>query len=343
MKTRNPNRFLLVLAIVIAVFALAGCAKKVKTQMLVPAKSHEAAKCKRIAVLDFKGHGGDQVRADLESLLVGVRVKDEPYFSVIERDAVTKVLQEQMLHQTGVVDAKTATDVGKMLGADGIVMGVITQDTTQDKGYSEKRSKCAAKNKKGKCKRWTEYTVSCTERTAYFSFTPKIVRVSSGEILSSEVLSGLAQDRECRDSGRALADRQTLLARAKSQAIEKFREVVAPYYVSVEIVLITKDDTDMSTETKKKIKKGVKWVEAGRLDRACEFWNQAYDIHQRGYALNYLLGVCSELSGNLENALSCYQNADRQTASPNEEISKALGRVKVNIEKQKKLSEQLSL
>lgn len=343
MKTRNPNKILLVLAILIAGFAFAGCAKKIKTQMLVPAKNHEAAQCRRVAVLDFKGRGGDQVRADVEALLVGVRVKDEPYFSVIERDAVNKVLEEQMLHQTGVVDPKTAADVGKMLGADGIVMGVITQATTQDKGYREQRRKCSAKNKKGKCLRWTEYIVSCAERNAYFSFTPKIVRVSTGEIVCSEVLSGHAVDKACRDSGRTLADRQALLTSAKSHAIEQLREIVAPYYLNVEIKLLTRDQTKMSSETKDKIDKGVKWVQAERLDRACESWNEAYSIHSHGYAINYLLGLCAEMSGNLEKALSYYEEADKNTSSPVEEISEALSRVEINIEKKKKLTEQLSM
>ena len=49
------------------------------------------------------------------------------------------------------------------------------------------------------------------------------------------------------------------------------------------------------------------------------------------------------MSGNLENALSYYENADRNTRSPVKEISQALSRVKINIEKQKKLTEQLSM
>ena len=109
-------------------------------------------------------------------------------------------------------------------------------------------------------------------------------------------------------------------------------------------ILAQKNRTRLSkSQTKKKIDKGVKWVNAGRLDRACEFWNQAYNIHKQGYALNYLMGVCAELSGNLEEALSFYHTADRQTGSPNEEINKALGRVKVNIKKQKKLEQELKM
>jgi hypothetical protein len=221
-------------------------------------------------------------------------------------------------------------------------MGVITQNSTADKRYYEKRSRCIARNEEGKCLRWVKYKVRCTERNAYFSFTPKVVRVSTGEILTSEILAGRAVDDVCRGSERALEDRQMLLARAKSQAIEKFREIVAPYYVDIEIKLVTRDDSKMSSETKKRIDAGVKWVDSGRLDRACEFWHEAHILHPQGYAISYLLGVCAELSGNLKEALSYYEKADRNTGSPVDEISEALGRVQVNIEKQKQLADELA-
>ena len=76
--------------------------------MLVPAKCHGAAKLKKLAVLPFDGRGGDQVRADIEALLVGIRVKDEPYFTVIERSAINKIVKEQSFQVTGAVDEETA-------------------------------------------------------------------------------------------------------------------------------------------------------------------------------------------------------------------------------------------
>ena len=342
MRAGSLMKAYLFFTIGIVTVALVSCAPRVKTRMLVPAKCHQAAKCKRIAVLAFEGPNGNQISADIEALLVGIRVQDSAYFRVIERGAVEKVLEEQMLHQTGVVDQGTAAEVGKLLGANAMVMGVVTQNTTADRRYHEQRSKCTARNEKGKCLRWRKYNVRCIERNAYFSFTPKVVRVSTGEILTSEILTGHAIDVVCRGSERALENRQTLLARAKSQAIEKFRETVAPYYVDVHIKLITRDETRMSSEIKKKIDAGVKWVETGRLDRACEVWNEAHNLHPAGYAICYLLGVCAELSGNLEGALGYYEKADRNTGSPVAEISEALGRVKVNIEKERQLADELA-
>jgi tetratricopeptide (TPR) repeat protein len=165
--------------------------------------------------------------------------------------------------------------------------------------------------------------------------------VTTGAIVASESLSGNAKDSVCKDSYTPLQGKQEMLAIAKRSALEKFRELVAPYYVNVEIKLLTKDDSKISSDAKKNIDSGIKWSKNGRFDRACEDWHAAHNIHPRGYAIPYLLGVCAEISGNLEKALSYYEKADRSTGKPVKEINAAIGRVNVSISKKKKLVEQM--
>ena len=109
----------------------------------------------------------------------------------------------------------------------------------------------------------------------------------------------------------------------------------------MEIVLLDDDDSDPPDEAEDRIERGIEWAEAGRMDRACELWHEAADIHSKGYAIPYLLGVCAETTGNLDEALKCYHNADRMTNEPVEEINKALARIKVRIGKEKRLEQQL--
>ena len=63
MKWRDLAIFPGIMLILPLLFA--GCATKIKTTMLAPAKSHEVANVKRIAVLPFSGRGGDEVSADV--------------------------------------------------------------------------------------------------------------------------------------------------------------------------------------------------------------------------------------------------------------------------------------
>ena len=103
--------------------------------VLVPAAS--AQKKKRVAVLDFE-YGTVQttvasvfgtnvdVGKGISDLLVQQLVTDAKY-SVIERNAINKILNEQNFANSDRADASTAAKIGKILGVDAVIMGSITQ------------------------------------------------------------------------------------------------------------------------------------------------------------------------------------------------------------------------
>lgn len=79
-----------------------------------------------IAVLPFDTKGSAKsldvsVTDKLVTQLVNLR-----RFKVMERTALEKVLKEQKLQTSGIVDEKTAVNVGKIAGADAIVIGDVT-------------------------------------------------------------------------------------------------------------------------------------------------------------------------------------------------------------------------
>jgi curli biogenesis system outer membrane secretion channel CsgG len=57
-------------------------------------------------------------------------------YSVVERKALDKILSEQNFSNSDRVDAATATKLGKLLGADAIILGSITQFGRDDKSTS---------------------------------------------------------------------------------------------------------------------------------------------------------------------------------------------------------------
>lgn len=102
---------------------------------LVPTAS--AQKKKRVAVLNFEyatvqsqvaavfGTNVD-VGKGISDLLVQQLVTDGKY-SLIERNAIDKIMNEQDFANSNRVDATTAAKIGKILGVDAVVMGSITQ------------------------------------------------------------------------------------------------------------------------------------------------------------------------------------------------------------------------
>jgi curli biogenesis system outer membrane secretion channel CsgG len=108
--------------------------------LCVPGFAQEAASAapkKRVAVMNFdygtvrtsvsQIFGSDQdVGKGISDLLVQKLVQDGKY-SVIERNALDKIIAEQNFSNSDRADATTAAKIGRVLGIDAIIIGSITQ------------------------------------------------------------------------------------------------------------------------------------------------------------------------------------------------------------------------
>ena len=84
---------------------------------------------KRLAVLDFevKAKGAPRdAGSGLSEMLITALVESER-FTVVERTRLDEILREQRLGITGAVNPKTAAQIGKLIGAQLLIKGVITE------------------------------------------------------------------------------------------------------------------------------------------------------------------------------------------------------------------------
>ena len=88
---------------------------------------------KRVAVLEFTGNSEFDGKVDLKlsDLLITSLVKSGK-FDVIERTQIELVLNEQKLGMSGIIDESTAAEVGRILGAEYVIFGVVTSATQQN-------------------------------------------------------------------------------------------------------------------------------------------------------------------------------------------------------------------
>lgn len=339
----------MVLILFAGVFILAGCATKVKVNMLQPAQYHEASLTKAVAVMPFSGPGGSQFAAEMESVLSGIGIDDKQYFTLVDRASIDKVLSEMKFSQSGLVDEKTAVRLGKLVGAQGIYTGVVNVNNYNDSPYTERRQTCTRYEQKkddkgriyqGACINWRYYNVNCLKRVASFSVTPRLVDVTTGRVLYSRNHSVNKDSSGCEDT-RPVQSEIVLLEQAREQVKKDFRRDIAPYYVMREIRLKDATDGIESKEAKDKLKRGMEYADKGRMDSACELWGEARNIAPGSFALLYDLGVCAESRGDLDAALSLYKQADRILGKPDDDISLALSRVDEAIKNRSKLKQQL--
>jgi curli biogenesis system outer membrane secretion channel CsgG len=113
------------------------CASAWSQDATAPAPAAAAGPKKRVAVMNFdygtvkttvaQIFGSDQdVGKGISDLLVQKLVQDGKY-SVIERNALDKILAEQNFSNSDRADSATAAKIGRILGIDCIIIGSITQ------------------------------------------------------------------------------------------------------------------------------------------------------------------------------------------------------------------------
>jgi curli biogenesis system outer membrane secretion channel CsgG len=160
--------------------------------ILIPAGAAQQKK-KRVAVLNFE-YGTVQtavssifgtnvdVGRGISDLLVQQLVTDAKY-SVIERNAIDKILNEQNFANSDRADAATAAKIGKILGVDAVIMGSITQfgRDDQNKTYGGGVSTLSKYGIGGVQKR---------EAKAVVGITARMVDTTTGEILAAVTGTG---------------------------------------------------------------------------------------------------------------------------------------------------------
>jgi hypothetical protein len=84
-----------------------------------------------LAVLEISGNGIQQTTLDLVYGYTIDRVNRSKKYSIVERNALDKVLKELKISHSDIIDEKTATQIGKLSGAEYILISalILEKDT----------------------------------------------------------------------------------------------------------------------------------------------------------------------------------------------------------------------
>lgn len=315
--------------LIICILFLASCAAPtVKQRVLMPAHESSMAKSKTLAVLDFGGDYDGLFRSRLESYLNNIRVNGQQYFTVVERQALNSILQEQNLGRDGRVDSRHAARIGRLSGAETMLMGVAQAPRTESSHFTKKIDECVQYDNNNKCVESVVKVLRCKKRVSYFQFTLKSVSVERGTIGFTRDYSANAGSSRCRGDQNALRPAVQLEDEAMQRALAKIRRDVAPYSVVLRISLMPADKVIGSNkQAKASFNSGLKMANQGRFNRGCEVFRSLLLQHKQSPSLYYNVGVCAEISGNLDEAKKLFINADRNTNKPNKLITSSIRRI----------------
>lgn len=335
-----------VVCVVVCSLLLAACSSvKVSREVEMPARASGMAGAKKLAVLQLDGDRDGSFGARVEAWLASIQVRGTPYFEVLERKMLDRIVAEQkMVSASGLFDERDAVRLGDLAGADTLVTGGVHMPPPGERLYQRSEQVCRKWKKvvrDGKeveeCAYYGTRYIDCVERSANVDFTIKAVSVRQGNLIFTRTYSGSADDNSCHGRAKSGGDLQNEAIR---QVFESMRKDVAPYTVTVSIEFMD-DDEGMDRATRKKVAGAMEYAEQQRVDRACEIFREAAAGAPRSPALYYNLGVCAEIEADYERAATFYRQADRNAGEPVELISQALVRVKQMQANQQAVSQQV--
>ncbi len=323
--------------VIIFLISLTACSQKVQISAIKPAQIDKIAQYKKIAIDNFSN---DYIgfANKLESKLSKVQVDSRFFFTVIGRRDIDKVLKEQRLQLSGLLDKLRVVKIGKLLGAQAIISGSVSDSSMIDTRHYEERTKCEDK----KCKKTYIYNVSCTKRTISMSVELKIISIEDGSIIYGDILSKSKSWDHCLDRSSTLPSKQYGLNLLADTLSGDFVRQMAPYYTYYNVELLDTPEIDYTDEQEELLEHSLTYIEHSRYEKAQKLLSKLLDSTSDScYVAAYNLGLIKERDGKLKEAQQLYMLADSLMIEPNSVVDNAIIRIKSSINARKQAKEQI--
>lgn len=295
---------------------------------------------KKIAVLDFDGNEGrGKVFADyLISTLIkedrGIKTitgffsskEGKTYitdvktnlFQIVERTQLEKILNEQKLSNSGLIDDNQIAQIGKVLGIDVMITGKIKYEKT------DKESK----------KNYDNGKVSyCLTRSVNTEVTIKLIDINTAQIVGTKTLTFTDSDNACDEKRSGIKSTEALVDNCLLACASAMTDYFAPRYEMSKFEL----KKIKVKEIKENASKAMDFAEKGDIANSHAIYKAIYDADNYNAFAAYNLGILNEIVGNYQDAYDFYNNA-YQIENSDEDIYKAFQRAEKNLTLQKNLN-----
>jgi len=346
----------IILCVSFLLFSLEGCAPTIIQHVLRPAELG-VGNYTNIAILDFDGKNGKSIARLVESTLMQAKVNGNPYFKLVDRTRLEKVLSEQRFQTSGLADPSAIIKIGNILGVQAIITGNVDAYDSEDLNVIEQREKYDPRTKQS-----YYYDVRCLQRRVFVSFTANVIGVQTGAIDASDSEQTDFTAKQCQGGetiGEGLArvltggiefgPKEKMLREASLNAISKFVKKIVPQ-TEAQVITLKENDDDSSilnlrpTPQEKTIAEGMKsgceYAKASLWDKAISSWNSVLQVKPNCAAAIYNIGVAWETKGDLLKAKEGYDQALSLKPGDSDYI-KATANINRRIQEKEELDKQL--
>jgi len=325
-------------------------------QYLKPADINVSSDIKTIAVI-----ASGKYKDEMYSLLLNVfgRPEAKERYEVIDKENLDTILKEQQLYNTDEFDDNTAIKLGKLAGAQAIIIGsykslqekkengIIVVKRKYLEGYEDVQGIRVPKY------RYTEENVPSTVYSIFFTIDIRMLDIQKGTLIHNEsesykgVYETWVDDRPdnfvfiVKKNGEIVntfpTTSEILVATGKEFA-NSFAKKVAPYYVQERMSFEVINGDSINA-------KFIQFIKADLYDEALEIMNESLsaidsiaklEIKSKHY---YNIGCVYEIKGDLENAKIYYEKSVKY--DPSKLHLAALKAIKDRVLEKEKLKKQI--
>ncbi len=280
----------------------------------------------KIAVAEFEGEKGSGTQASYK--LTEFLTKTQR-FTILEREKIDKILQEQGFSLTGAIDQATAVEIGRLLGVDALIFGSVTTYKIEDEKGTRKVEKKVGTGEYRTVKYYNIFTKKEEERQeeikktvlvdenylkrkGVVSISFKVVDVKTGQLLA---VKSLTQDKkyESVEGKGTIPPADEILSDLLSKITFEFAGMIAPMKITV---------TRELEKGSELVNKGITFAKNGLWEKARKSWEDALKVEPANPAIYYNLGVAYEQKGDFFTAKEMYSKA--VDLNPKEKYMKAL-------------------
>lgn len=339
MKDVNVYTWTRGVVLLLSLLVVTNCATKIPIQQVIPPDTNLAG-IRTIAILKFRGDQNDEVRNSLYNQL-----SDSGHFSLVDT-TLTDTIDAELMKKID-DDPRAAMEI-QSLQADAIIVGRISSNVTEKNGVDESKTDDGTERKPyvlRKASMNANFKV-CNLMTRKVLATGKITRkreekyggnmtvgqaVKAGTALA-DIFSGASLEKLKKIGKTApksiddMPHKADIITKLSDQVAADFTRKISPTHKTIYVSLA--DDEEVP-----ELKTGNSLIKAGALPDAKEEYERILMTHPTNPAATYNLGVCHEASGNLDEALKCYQGAKSVN-----DASMAIARVRKTIANNKKVA-----
>lgn len=336
------NKYIYYTLLLSCIAFINGCAQKTTVNALrAPALKNNSV---RYIVVKPVTHDTMGQRAEIISAMSAVKVGNEPYFHIADRENLNGIMKEKAYSSQGLSDDG---EIGSapLLKATSILNGAIVGNDITESRYTEQRTdynscvewKKDGDGKKKYCQKYRVYSVPCLSKRYRLSTSIRITTLKSAQTIFSKTYTHSFEKSRCSDEKHVLYSQHEAAGHLAESIAAALVKDIAPSYVSFDVVVLEDPYIEYTDEQENLLENALELVKQHRIEKAkIVFSMLVSSTKSKSIVALYNLGVMQEALGEYEEAYKNYERAETLSFQIEivPEVSQAVDRTKKHMAEQ---------